>query len=169
MRRLLDYKRFREIADKVGAILWCDMAHFSGFVAAGIFESPFKYCDVVTTTTHKTLRFENFIRLTCGRHLCTIFACAITWSGSCALLSYHARRIPFVLHMHALHHISKQTARSLLCFLLCFRCQMLLLRLFVGALVVGLFSSILGAYQMELLELTQQSFLDCREDPTRTI
>ncbi|CDJ64024.1 Serine hydroxymethyltransferase, related [Eimeria necatrix] len=56
LRRLLDYKRFREIADKVGAILWCDMAHFSGFVAAGIFESPFKYCDVVTTTTHKTLR-----------------------------------------------------------------------------------------------------------------
>lgn len=54
--RLLDYKRFRSIADKVGAFLWCDMAHFSGFVAAGIFESPFDYCDVVTTTTHKTLR-----------------------------------------------------------------------------------------------------------------
>ncbi|XP_026192335.1 serine hydroxymethyltransferase 3, chloroplastic [Cyclospora cayetanensis] len=54
--RLLDYKRFREIADGVGAFLWCDMAHFSGFVAAGIFESPFAYCDVVTTTTHKTLR-----------------------------------------------------------------------------------------------------------------
>ena len=55
-RSLLDYKRFRAIADKVGAFLWCDMAHFSGFVAAGIFESPFDYCEVVTTTTHKTLR-----------------------------------------------------------------------------------------------------------------
>lgn len=54
--RLLDYMRFRQIADSVGAYLWCDMAHFSGFVAAGIFESPFDYCDVVTTTTHKTLR-----------------------------------------------------------------------------------------------------------------
>lgn len=54
--RLLDYQRFRKIADMVGAFLWCDMAHFSGFVAAGIFESPFDYCDVITTTTHKTLR-----------------------------------------------------------------------------------------------------------------
>lgn len=58
--RLLDYKRFRKIADTVGAFLWCDMAHFSGFVAAGIFESPFDYCDVVTTTTHKTLRYVLF-------------------------------------------------------------------------------------------------------------
>ncbi|KAL8451643.1 hypothetical protein Emed_001805 [Eimeria media] len=54
--RLLDYKRFRAIADLVGAYLWCDMAHFSGFVAAGVFDSPFDLCDVVTTTTHKTLR-----------------------------------------------------------------------------------------------------------------
>lgn len=54
--RLLDYKRFRQIADLVGALLWCDMAHFSGLVAAGLFESPFDFCDVVTTTTHKTLR-----------------------------------------------------------------------------------------------------------------
>ncbi|KAL8428128.1 hypothetical protein Efla_005831 [Eimeria flavescens] len=54
--RLLDYKKFRAIADAVGAFLWCDMAHFSGFVAAGVFESPFDFCDVVTTTTHKTLR-----------------------------------------------------------------------------------------------------------------
>lgn len=54
--RVLDYKRFREIADMVGAFLWCDMAHFSGLVAAGLFESPFDYCDAVTTTTHKTLR-----------------------------------------------------------------------------------------------------------------
>lgn len=51
-----DYARFRQIADKVGAYLMCDMAHYSGLVATGLLESPFKYCDVVTTTTHKTLR-----------------------------------------------------------------------------------------------------------------
>lgn len=51
-----DYKRFREIADKNGSLLLCDMAHISGLVATGEAESPFKYCDVVTSTTHKTLR-----------------------------------------------------------------------------------------------------------------
>ncbi|CAG9463896.1 unnamed protein product [Pedinophyceae sp. YPF-701] len=51
-----DYKRFREIADKVGALLMCDMAHISGLVAAREANSPFEYCDVVTTTTHKSLR-----------------------------------------------------------------------------------------------------------------
>ena len=54
--RNLDYKRFREIADDVGAYLLADMAHISGLVAAGVVPSPFEYCDVVTTTTHKTLR-----------------------------------------------------------------------------------------------------------------
>ena len=54
--RELDYKRFREIADKVGAYLMCDMAHFSGLVVAKELTSPFEYCDIVTTTTHKTLR-----------------------------------------------------------------------------------------------------------------
>lgn len=54
--RCLDYKRFRQIADSVGAYLVADMAHISGLVAAGIIGSPFEYCDVVTTTTHKTLR-----------------------------------------------------------------------------------------------------------------
>ena len=54
--RDLDYKRFREIADKVGAYLMCDMAHFSGLVATQELSNPFEYCDVVTTTTHKTLR-----------------------------------------------------------------------------------------------------------------
>lgn len=54
--RCLDYKRFRAIADSVGAYLVADMAHISGLVAAGIIGSPFEYCDVVTTTTHKTLR-----------------------------------------------------------------------------------------------------------------
>ena len=51
-----DYARFRKIADLVGAYLLCDMAHISGLVATGFADSPFKYCDVVTTTTHKSLR-----------------------------------------------------------------------------------------------------------------
>ncbi|KAG6431463.1 hypothetical protein SASPL_109542 [Salvia splendens] len=51
-----DYKRFRAIADKVGALLLCDMAHISGLVAAQEAADPFEYCDIVTTTTHKSLR-----------------------------------------------------------------------------------------------------------------
>ena len=51
-----DYKRMRSIADSVGAYLLCDMAHVSGLVSAQILDSPFELCDVVTTTTHKSLR-----------------------------------------------------------------------------------------------------------------
>ncbi|HPJ16028.1 MAG TPA: serine hydroxymethyltransferase [Spirochaetota bacterium] len=54
--RQLDFKKFREIADECGAILLVDMAHFAGLVAGGAHPSPFPYADVVTTTTHKTLR-----------------------------------------------------------------------------------------------------------------
>ncbi len=54
--RLIDWKSFRAIADKVGALLMVDMSHISGLVAGGVYESPFPYADVVTTTTHKTLR-----------------------------------------------------------------------------------------------------------------
>ena len=54
--QLLDFKRFREIADKVGAYLFVDMAHVAGLVAAGLYPNPMEYADVVTTTTHKTLR-----------------------------------------------------------------------------------------------------------------
>ena len=54
--RTIDFKRFREIADKVGAYLMVDMAHIAGLVAAGLHPSPVPYADVVTTTTHKTLR-----------------------------------------------------------------------------------------------------------------
>lgn len=54
--RLIDYKKMREIADKVGAYLVVDMAHISGLVAAGVIPSPFEYADIVTTTTHKSLR-----------------------------------------------------------------------------------------------------------------
>lgn len=54
--RTIDFKRFREIADEVGAYLMVDMAHIAGLVAAGLHPSPIPYADVVTTTTHKTLR-----------------------------------------------------------------------------------------------------------------
>ena len=54
--RVIDFKRLREIADKVGAKLFVDMAHIAGLVAAGLHPSPVPYADVVTTTTHKTLR-----------------------------------------------------------------------------------------------------------------
>ncbi len=54
--RAIDFKKMREIADKVGAYLMVDMAHIAGLVAAGLHQSPVPYADVVTTTTHKTLR-----------------------------------------------------------------------------------------------------------------
>ena len=54
--RIIDFKKFREIADEVGAYLMVDMAHIAGLVAAGLHPSPVPYADVVTTTTHKTLR-----------------------------------------------------------------------------------------------------------------
>ncbi|MBO5622097.1 MAG: serine hydroxymethyltransferase, partial [Butyrivibrio sp.] len=54
--RTIDFKKFREAADACGAILMVDMAHIAGLVAAGVHPSPFPYADVVTTTTHKTLR-----------------------------------------------------------------------------------------------------------------
>lgn len=54
--RVIDFKRFREIADKVGAYFMVDMAHIAGLVAAGVHPSPVPYADVVTTTTHKTLK-----------------------------------------------------------------------------------------------------------------
>lgn len=54
--RIIDFKRFREIADKVGALLMVDMAHIAGLVAAGLHPNPIEYAHFVTTTTHKTLR-----------------------------------------------------------------------------------------------------------------
>lgn len=54
--RIIDFKKFREIADEAGAYLMVDMAHIAGLVAAGLHPSPIPYADVVTTTTHKTLR-----------------------------------------------------------------------------------------------------------------
>ena len=54
--RQIDWKRFREIADSVGALLMVDMAHYSGLIAGGVYDDPLPYADVVTSTTHKTLR-----------------------------------------------------------------------------------------------------------------
>ncbi|MGC2630174.1 MAG: serine hydroxymethyltransferase, partial [Rhodomicrobium sp.] len=54
--RIIDFKRFREIADSVGALLLVDMAHFAGLVAGGVHPSPFPHAHIATTTTHKTLR-----------------------------------------------------------------------------------------------------------------
>lgn len=54
--RTINWQRFREIADSVGALLLCDVSHYSGLIAGGEYANPFPYADVVTTTTHKTLR-----------------------------------------------------------------------------------------------------------------
>lgn len=54
--RVFDWKKFREICDKVGAIFMADIAHYAGLIAAGLYDSPVPYADFVTTTTHKTLR-----------------------------------------------------------------------------------------------------------------
>jgi glycine hydroxymethyltransferase len=54
--RVIDWKKFREIADEVGSILLVDMAHYSGLIAGGVYPNPIEYADVVTSTTHKTLR-----------------------------------------------------------------------------------------------------------------
>ncbi len=54
--RIIDFKKFRDIADEIGAYLMVDMAHIAGLVAGRVHPSPIPYADVVTTTTHKTLR-----------------------------------------------------------------------------------------------------------------
>ncbi len=65
--RTIDFKKFREIADEVGAILFVDMAHIAGLVAAGLHPSPIPYADIVTTTTHKTLRGPRGGMILCGK------------------------------------------------------------------------------------------------------
>ena len=65
--RTIDFKKFREIADEVGAILFVDMAHIAGLVAAGLHPSPLPYADVVTTTTHKPLRGPRGGMIPCGK------------------------------------------------------------------------------------------------------
>jgi len=74
--RILDYRRFREIADRVGARLVVDMAHVAGIVAAGIYPSPIPHADVVTSTTHKTLRGPRGGLILCrSEHAATIDKC----------------------------------------------------------------------------------------------
>ena len=65
--RILDFKRFREIADKSGALLMVDMAHFAGLVAGGAHPSPVPYADVITTTTHKSLRGPRGAMILCKK------------------------------------------------------------------------------------------------------
>jgi len=67
--RKIDFKKFREIADSCGAYFMADMAHLAGLIAGGAFPSPFKYADVVTTTTHKTLRGPRSGLIFCRKEL----------------------------------------------------------------------------------------------------
>jgi glycine hydroxymethyltransferase len=67
--RELDFPRFREIADEVGALLMVDMAHFAGLVATGLHPNPVPYADVVTTTTHKSLRGPRGALILCKQEL----------------------------------------------------------------------------------------------------
>lgn len=67
--RVFDWKRLREIADSVGAYLVCDVAHYAGLIAAGEYPNPVPYADVVTTTTHKTLRGPRGGLILCKEHL----------------------------------------------------------------------------------------------------
>lgn len=67
--RTLDFARFRQIADSVGALLMADIAHVAGLVVAGLYPNPIPYCDVVTTTTHKTLRGPRGAIILCTEEL----------------------------------------------------------------------------------------------------
>lgn len=67
--RILDFKKFREIADQVGALLMTDIAHIAGLIVGGIHPSPFPYADIVTTTTHKTLRGPRSAIIICKKSL----------------------------------------------------------------------------------------------------
>jgi len=67
--RKINFKKFREIADSCGAYLMVDMSHFAGLVAGGVHPSPFRYADVVTTTTHKTLRGPRAAMIFCKKEL----------------------------------------------------------------------------------------------------
>jgi glycine hydroxymethyltransferase len=65
--RQIDWAKFREIADEVGALLLVDMAHYSGLIAGGVYDNPVPHAHVVTSTTHKTLRGPRVKRSLCNR------------------------------------------------------------------------------------------------------
>ena len=67
--RTLDFKKFREIANSIGALLMADVAHIAGLIIGGAHPSPFPYADIVTTTTHKTLRGPRSAIIICKKHL----------------------------------------------------------------------------------------------------
>lgn len=75
--RKIDFKRFREIADEVGALLMVDMAHIAGLIAAGLHQNPCEYAHIVTTTTHKTLRGPRGGAILCKSEFATVIDKAI--------------------------------------------------------------------------------------------
>jgi glycine hydroxymethyltransferase len=75
--RIIDFERFRFIADQVGARLLCDMAHIAGIIAAGLHPSPVPYCDIVTSTTHKTLRGPRGGFIICRQELAQLIDSAV--------------------------------------------------------------------------------------------
>ena len=81
--RLLDYGRFRAICDSVKAVLLADMAHISGLVAGGVIPSPFEVADVVTTTTHKSLR-----GVRCALN-CTLYKLHAVQAARCTSCTLH--------------------------------------------------------------------------------
>lgn len=75
--RSIDWLRFRKIADQTGALLMADIAHISGLIAGRVLENPVPYCDIVTTTTHKTLRGPRGAMILCKKEFAKIIDRAV--------------------------------------------------------------------------------------------
>lgn len=85
--RNIDFEKFREIADEIGAFLMCDMAHFAGLVAIGIHNDPLPHCHIVTTTTHKTLRGPRGGMILVGKDFENSFGVIAPKSGRTKMIS----------------------------------------------------------------------------------
>lgn len=85
--RNIDFEKFREIADEIGAFLMCDMAHFAGLVAIGIHNDPLPHCHIVTTTTHKTLRGPRGGMILVGKDFENSFGVVAPKSGRTKMIS----------------------------------------------------------------------------------